>query len=246
MHKPIFNRILLKLSGEILAGDKGYGIDLDIIHHLAKKIKKIAKKNIQVGIVIGGGNIFRGITADTKGLDRVPGDYLGMMATIMNSVALQSALEKLDCDTRVMSAISITQLAEPYIRRRGIRHLEKGRIVIFAGGTGNPYFSTDTAAALRAIEINADVIIKGTKVDGIYSADPQLDPDAKKYDVISYKEVIEKELRVMDLTAITLCKENNLPIIVFDIKSNTGLVDIVNSVPTGTTVSLKGELLNDK
>jgi len=246
LHKPIFNRILLKLSGEILAGDKGYGIDLDIIHHLAKKIKKIAKKNIQVGIVIGGGNIFRGITADTKGLDRVPGDYLGMMATIMNSVALQSALEKLDCDTRVMSAISITQLAEPYIRRRGIRHLEKGRIVIFAGGTGNPYFSTDTAAALRAIEINADVIIKGTKVDGIYSADPQLDPDAKKYDVISYKEVIEKELRVMDLTAITLCKENNLPIIVFDIKSNTGLVDIVNSVPTGTTVSLKGELLNDK
>ena len=160
-----------------------------------------------------------------------------MMATIMNSVALQSALEKLNCDTRVMSALSITQLAEPYIRRRGIRHLEKGRIVIFAGGTGNPYFSTDTAAALRAIEINADVIIKGTKVDGVYSADPELDPDATKYDVISFKEVIEKELRVMDLTAITLCKENNLPIIIFDINSNNGLVNIVNSVPTGTTVS---------
>ena len=237
MSIPEFSHILLKLSGEILAGDQGYGIDPKITHNLAKKIIQIAKKNIQIGIVIGGGNIFRGISAYAKGLDRVPGDYLGMMATIMNSVALQSSLEKLDCDTRVMSALSITQLAEPYIRRRAIRHLEKGRIVIFAGGTGNPYFSTDTAAALRAIEINADVIIKGTKVDGVYSADPELEPDAKKYDAISFKEVIEKELRVMDLTAISLCKENNLPIIIFDIKSKNGLVDIVNSVPTGTTVS---------
>ena len=237
MSIPEFSRILLKLSGEILAGDQGYGIDPKITHDLAKKIIQIAKKNIQIGIVIGGGNIFRGISASAKGLDRVPGDYLGMLATIMNSVALQSSLEKLDCDTRVMSALSITQLAEPYIRRRGIRHLEKGRVVIFAGGTGNPYFSTDTAAALRAIEINADVIIKGTKVDGVYSADPELEPDATKYDAISFKEVIEKELRVMDLTAITLCKENNLPIIIFDIKSKNGLVDIVNSVPTGTTVS---------
>ena len=237
MLTPGFNRILLKLSGEILAGDKGYGIDPKITHSLAKKIIHISNNNIQVGIVIGGGNIFRGISAAAKGLDRVPGDYMGMLATIMNSVALQSAMEKLGCDTRVMSALSITQIAEPYIRRRGIRHLEKGRIVIFAGGTGNPYFSTDTAAALRAIEINADVIIKGTKVGGVYSADPELDPDAKKYDAISFKEVIEKELRVMDLTAITLCKENNLPIIVFDIKSKNGLVDIVNSVPTGTTVS---------
>ena len=237
MSIPEFSRILLKLSGEILAGSQGYGIDPKITHNLAQKIVQIKKKNIQVGIVIGGGNIFRGISASAKGLDRVPGDYLGMLATIMNSVALQSSLEKLDCDTRVMSALSITQLAEPYIRRRGIRHLEKGRIVIFAGGTGNPYFSTDTAAALRAIEINADVIIKGTKVDGVYSADPDLEPDAKKYDAISFKEVIEKELRVMDLTAITLCKENNLPIIIFDIKSKNGLLDIVNSVPTGTTVS---------
>ena len=237
MPKPEFSRIMLKLSGEMLAGEHGYGIDPESTINLAKKVIQISDKNIQVGIVIGGGNIFRGISAAAKGLDRVPGDYLGMMATIMNSVALQSALEKLDCDTRVMSALSITQLAEPYIRLRGIRHLEKGRIVIFAGGTGNPYFSTDTAAALRAIEINADVIIKGTKVDGVYSADPEIDPDAKKYDSISFKEVIEKELRVMDLTAITLCKENNLPIIVFDIKSNNGLVDIVNSVPTGTTVS---------
>jgi len=239
MSSPLpFSRILLKLSGEIFAGEQGFGIDPEVTHRLAKKIIQVAKKNIQIGIVIGGGNIFRGLTADSRGLDRVPGDYLGMMATIMNSVALQSALEKLDIDTRVMSALSITQLAEPYIRRRGIRHLEKGRIVIFAGGTGNPYFSTDTAAALRAIEINADVIIKGTKVDGVYSSDPELDPDAKKYDSITYKEVIEKELRVMDLTAITLCKENNLPIIVFDIKSKSGLLDIINSIPTGTTVSL--------
>ena len=237
MPNRVFNRILIKLSGEILAGKKGYGIDPEITKDLALKIKEVVEKGIQVGIVIGGGNIFRGISSESKGLDRVPGDYIGMMATIMNSVALQSALERLGCDTRVMSALSITQLAEPYIRRRGIRHLEKGRIVIFAGGTGNPYFSTDTAAALRAIEINADIIIKGTKVDGVYSADPEIDPNATKYDTLTFKEVIEKELRVMDLTAVTLCKENNLPIIVFDIKSKNGLVDIVNSVPIGTTVS---------
>ncbi len=237
MNYPKFNRILLKLSGEILAGNKGYGIDPEITQSLALKIKEVSNKGIEVGIVIGGGNIFRGISADSKGLDRVPGDYIGMMATIMNSVALQSALEGLDCDTRVMSALSITQLAEPYIRRKGIRHLEKGRIVIFAGGTGNPYFSTDTAAALRAIEINADIIIKGTKVDGVYTEDPEKNPSATKYDSLTFKEVIEKELRVMDLTAITLCKENNLPIIIFDIKSKTGLLDIINSEPIGTTVS---------
>ena len=237
MSHSSFSRILLKLSGEIFAGKKGFGIDPEVTYELAKKIIQISNKNIEVGIVIGGGNIIRGISSEAKGLDRVPGDYLGMMATIMNSVALQSALDRLGSDTRVMSALSITQLAEPYIRRRGIRHLEKGRIVIFAGGTGNPYFSTDTAAALRAIEINADVIIKGTKVDGIYTSDPSTDPNAKKYEAISYKEVIEKELRVMDLTAITLCKENNLPIIVFDISSKTGLLDIMNSVPTGTKVS---------
>ena len=237
MNYPKFNRILLKLSGEILAGNKGYGIDPQITQSLALKIKEVSNKGIEVGIVIGGGNIFRGISADSKGLDRVPGDYIGMMATIMNSVALQSALEGLDCDTRVMSALSITQLAEPYIRRKGIRHLEKGRIVIFAGGTGNPYFSTDTAAALRAIEINANIIIKGTKVDGVYTEDPEKNPKATKYDSLTFKEVIEKELRVMDLTAITLCKENNLPIIIFDIKSKTGLLDIINSEPIGTTVS---------
>jgi len=245
MSIPSFSRILLKLSGEMFSGEKSFGIDPTVVKKIAKKVIQISNKNIEIGIVIGGGNIIRGISSKDKGLDRVPGDYLGMMATIMNSVALQSELEKLDSDTRVMSALSITQLAEPYIRRRGIRHLEKGRIVIFAGGTGNPYFSTDTAAALRAIEINADVIIKGTKVDGIYTSDPSIDSNAKKYDAISYKEVIEKELRVMDLTAITLCKENNLPIIVFDINSNTGLLDIINSVPTGTMVSLKGGFNND-
>ena len=237
MSKPAFNRILLKLSGEILAGDRGYGIDPAITNEICNKIKTVVQMGIQVGIVIGGGNIFRGISAAANGMDRVPGDYLGMMATIMNSVALQSELEKLECDTRVMSALSITQLAEPYIRRRATRHLEKGRVVIFAGGTGNPYFTTDTAAVLRAIEIEADVIIKGTKVDGVYSADPVIDKDATRFDSLTYKEVIEKELRVMDLTAVTLCKENNLPIIVFDINSKTGLVDLLNSIPVGTTVS---------
>jgi uridylate kinase len=237
MSKPAYKRILLKLSGEILAGERGYGIDPTITSEICNKIKMVLDMGIEVGIVIGGGNIFRGISAAANGMDRVAGDYLGMMATIMNSVALQSALEKLDCDTRVMSALSITQLAEPYIRRRATRHLEKGRVVVFAGGTGNPYFTTDTAAVLRAIEINADVVIKGTKVDGVYTDDPMINSSATRYDSLSYKEVIEKELRVMDLTAVTLCKENNLPIIVFDISSKTGLIDIVNSISVGTTVS---------
>ena len=237
MSKPAYKRILLKLSGEILAGERGYGIDPIITSEICNKIKTVLDMGIEVGIVIGGGNIFRGISAAANGMDRVAGDYLGMMATIMNSVALQSALEKLDCDTRVMSALSITQLAEPYIRRRATRHLEKGRVVVFAGGTGNPYFTTDTAAVLRAIEINADVVIKGTKVDGIYTDDPMINSNATRYDSLSYKEVIQKELRVMDLTAVTLCKENNLPIIVFDISSKTGLIDIVNSISVGTTVS---------
>ena len=237
MSKPAYKRILLKLSGEILAGERGYGIDPTITSEICNKIKTVLDMGIEVGIVIGGGNIFRGISAAANGMDRVAGDYLGMMATIMNSVALQSALEKLDCDTRVMSALSITQIAEPYIRRRATRHLEKGRVVVFAGGTGNPYFTTDTAAVLRAIEINADVVIKGTKVDGVYTDDPMINSDATRYDSLSYKEVIQKELRVMDLTAVTLCKENNLPIIVFDISSKTGLIDIVNSISVGTTVS---------
>jgi uridylate kinase len=235
--KPVYQRILLKLSGEILAGKRGYGIDPAITSDLCNKITNVVDMGIQVGVVIGGGNIFRGMSAAANGMDRVAGDYLGMMATIMNSVALQSELEKLDCDTRVMSALSITQLAEPYIRRRATRHLEKGRVVIFAGGTGNPYFTTDTAAVLRAIEIQADVIIKGTKVDGVYTDDPMKNKDATKYESLTFKEVIDKELRVMDLTAVTLCKENNLPIIVFDIKSQNGLENLVKAVPVGTTVS---------
>ena len=231
-----FSRVLLKLSGEVLAGRHSFGIDPNSTKSIAEKIKLLYKKNIQLGIVIGGGNIFRGISVAAKGMDRVAADYMGMLATIMNSVALQSELEKLDCDTRVMSALSITQLAEPYIRRRANRHLEKGRIVILAGGTGNPYFTTDTAAVLRGIEINADIIIKATKVDGIYSADPMKDEKAHKYDELSFKDVIKKELKIMDMTAFTLCKENNLPIAVLSIKDKSSLLDFINNKKIGTIV----------
>ena len=189
-----YNRILIKLSGEVLSGPKEFGIDYKIVSKLANQIKEIHNENIEIGIVIGAGNIFRGVSSENEGMDRVSGDYIGMMGTIMNSVALQNELEKISCDTRVMSALSIRQLAEPYIRRRATRHLEKGRIVIFAGGTGNPYFTTDTAAALRAIEIKADIIIKGTKVDGVYDSDPELNKDAVKYENLSYKKVIDNEL----------------------------------------------------
>tara|TARA_Y100000768_G_scaffold83265_1_gene59386 strand:- start:272 stop:976 length:705 start_codon:yes stop_codon:yes gene_type:complete len=232
-----YKRILLKLSGEVLAGSRKYGIDPLVANKIAKIIKKVKKTNVELAIVIGGGNIFRGISVSAKGMDRVAADYLGMLATVMNSVALQSELEKMNCDTRVMSALSITQLAEPYIRRRATRHLEKGRVVICAGGTGNPYFTTDTAAVLRAIEINADIIIKGTKVDGVYTADPFVDKSAKKYGSISYKEVIDKELKVMDLTAITLCKENNLPIGVLKIINENSLIDFLDGESIGTTIS---------
>ena len=232
-----YKRILLKLSGEMLAGTHKFGIDPKFTHNLCKKIKNVHSLGIEIGIVIGGGNIFRGISASAKGMDRVAGDYLGMMATIMNSVALQSELEKMSCDTRVMSALSITQLAEPYIRRKATRHLEKGRIVIMAGGTGNPYFTTDTAAVLRAVEISSDIIIKGTKVDGIYSKDPTLYDDAIKYNSLNYKEVLDQELRVMDLTAITLCKENKLPLVVFDINEKDSLVNLINGQNVGTVVS---------
>ena len=232
-----YKRILLKLSGEVLAGSRKYGIDPIIANKIAEIIKKVKNSNIELAIVIGGGNIFRGISVSAKGMDRVAADYLGMLATVMNSVALQSELEKLDCDTRVMSALSITQLAEPYIRRRATRHLEKGRVVIFAGGTGNPYFTTDTAAVLRAIEINADIVIKGTKVDGVYSSDPFEDKSAKKYDSISFKKVIDKELKVMDMTAITLCKENNLPIGVLRIINEDSLLDFINGQSIGSIIS---------
>jgi len=224
-----YKRILIKLSGEVLSGKKEFGIDYSIVASLAKQIKDIHNKRTEIGIVIGAGNIFRGVSSEDEGMDRVSGDYIGMMGTIMNSVALQNELEKIDCDTRVMSALSIRQLAEPYIRRRATRHLEKSRIVIFAGGTGNPYFTTDTAAALRAIEIKADIIIKGTKVDGVYDSDPHKNDKAIKYDSLSYKQVIEGELKVMDLTAITLCKENKLPISVININSRNNLKNFLFS-----------------
>jgi len=232
-----FKRVLLKLSGEVLAGSNQFGIDPILTNVIAKKIKKIHKKNIELSIVIGGGNIFRGISVSAQGMDRVAADYMGMMATIMNAVALQSELEKIDCDTRVMSALSITQLAEPYIRRRASRHLEKKRIVIFAGGTGNPYFTTDTAAVLRGIEMKSDIIIKATKVDGIYDKDPMEFSDAVKFDRLTFKEVIDKELKVMDLTAFTLCKENNLPIAVLNLNDDNSLLDFIEGKSIGTFVS---------
>ena len=231
-----YKRILIKLSGEVLSGKKEFGIDYSIVASLAKQIKDIHNKKTEIGIVIGAGNIFRGVSSEDEGMDRVSGDYIGMMGTIMNSVALQNELEKIDCDTRVMSALSIRQLAEPYIRRRATRHLEKSRIVIFAGGTGNPYFTTDTAAALRAIEIKADIIIKGTKVDGVYDSDPHKNDKAIKYDSLSYKQVIESELKVMDLTAITLCKENKLPISVININSRNNLKKFLFSPNTVGTI----------
>ena len=231
-----YKRILLKLSGESLADQNKFGISNKKILEYCQEIESVVNQGIELALVIGGGNIFRGISVSERGMDRVSADYVGMMATIMNSVALQSELEKIGCVTRVMSALSVTQLAEPYIRRRATRHLEKNRIVIFAGGTGNPYFTTDTAAALRGTEIGADIIIKGTKVDGIFSSDPMKDKNAKKYDNLTFKEVIEKELRVMDMTAITLCKENNIPIIVLNIGDDS-LNYLMENKKTGTLVS---------
>ena len=217
MSDTLYRRLVLKLSGEILAGDEGFGIDPAKANNLAKEIKSIHDMGISIGLVIGAGNIFRGIQVASKGMQRVTGDYLGMLATIMNAVCIQDALENLGSVTRTLSAITVAQIAEPYIRRRALRHLEKGRIVIVAGGTGNPYFTTDTAAALRATELGAEVLIKGTKVDGVFDKDPFLHSDAKMYEQVSFKEVIQKELRVMDMTAISLCKENSLPIKVFNI-----------------------------
>ena len=237
MNKPKFRRILLKMSGEILSGSQGFGLDSDILFSLAKQVKSVADAGIGIGIVIGGGNLFRGVEVAGKGMDRVTGDYLGMMATVMNSVAFQSALESTGLTTRVLSALSMAQLTEPYIRRRAIRHLEKGRVVICAGGTGNPYFTTDTAAALRAIEIGADVILKGTKVDGVYSADPVTDPSATRFEHLTYDEVMAKKLRVMDLTAVTLCMENKLPITVFDIRQEGNLLKAATGANIGTSVS---------
>jgi uridylate kinase len=231
-----YKRILLKLSGEALMGEKQFGIDNSRLAIYAKQVKEVVDAGIEVAIVIGGGNIFRGVQAEQGGMDRTHGDYMGMLATMINSMALQSALEAEGLETRLQSAIEMKQICEPYIRRKAVRHLEKGRVVIFGSGTGNPFFTTDSAASLRAIEIDADVILKGTRVDGIYTADPEKDPNAVKFDTISFDEVYEKNLNVMDLTAFTLCKENNLPIIVFDMNKEGNLKRLVQGEAVGTVV----------
>jgi uridylate kinase len=231
-------RVLVKFSGEALAGEAGHGIDTQILNYISQEIKSLVDAGVQVGLVIGGGNIIRGVTAAKDGIiRRTSGDYMGMLATVINALAFQNALEQCGVDTRVLTAIKMEQLAEPYIKRRAIRHLEKGRVVIFAGGTGNPYFTTDTAAALRAIEIEADVVIKGTKVDGVYDGDPMRDQNAQKFDQLSYIDVLNRGLRVMDATAISLCMENSLPIVVFNLTDSDNLLRVVKGESVGTVVS---------
>lgn len=231
-----YKRILLKLSGEALMGDQHYGIDINRVAQYAKDIKEIHSKGMEIAIVIGGGNIYRGLSAEKAGMDRVQADYMGMLATVINSMALQDALEKLEIKTRLLTAIKMEQICEPFIRRRAVRHLEKGRVVIFGAGTGNPYFTTDTAASLRAIEINADVVLKGTRVDGIYTADPLKDSSATRFDEITFQDVYNRGLNVMDMTAFTLCQENKLPIIVFDMNKPGNLVRLANGEHIGTLV----------
>ena len=237
MTNPRYRRILLKLSGEVLAGNRGFGIDPQKSIQIAEEIKSVYDLGVKISLVIGAGNIFRGIQAANKGMDRVTGDYLGMMATIMNSIAIQDALESVGCDTRTLSAITISKIAEPYIRRRALRHLNKDRIVIIAGGTGNPYFSTDTAAALRATELGAELVVKGTKVDGVYDKDPIKFDDAVKFDSISFTDVLKKNLNVMDMTAFTLCNENNMPIKVFNINNQGNLKELILGSNIGTLVT---------
>lgn len=234
---PKYKRILLKLSGESLMGDKSFGFDTDVINQYASDIKSIIELGVQVAIVIGGGNIYRGMNEAETGIERAHGDYMGMLATVINGMALQAGLEKIGVFTRLQSAIKMEQIAEPYIRRRAIRHVEKGRVVIFGAGTGNPYFTTDTAGSLRAIEIKADVIMKGTRVDGIYTSDPEKDPKATKYGVITFQDCITKNLKVMDMTAFTLCMENELPIIVFNMNTPGNLKKVVTGEKVGTLVT---------
>ena len=236
MESPFYKKILLKLSGEALMGEQEFGISSDVITSYAKQIKEIVDLGVEVSIVIGGGNIFRGISGAAQGVDRVTGDHMGMLATVINSLALQNSIEKLGVPTRVQTAIEMPKVAEPFIKRRAQRHLEKGRVVIFGAGTGNPYFTTDTAAALRAIEMETDVVIKATKVDGIYDKDPVKYPDAKKYQTVTYNEVLAKDLKVMDATAISLCRENKLPIIVFNSLDEGNLKKVVMGENIGTTV----------
>jgi uridylate kinase len=240
--EPVYRRVLLKISGEALMGAQNYGIDIDVARGVAEEIKAVRELGVETAVVVGGGNIFRGVSKSAGNMDRSGADYIGMLATVMNAVVLQDALEKLDVYTRVMSAIDIPQLAEPFIRRRAIRHLEKGRVVIFAAGTGNPYFTTDSAAALRALEIKAEVILKATKVEGVYSADPMTDKTAKLYDCITYQEVLEQQLKVMDASAISLCMDNKLPIVVFNMRTSGNIMRVVTGEPgVGTRVCVEKE-----
>jgi len=234
----MYKRILLKLSGEALMGEQQFGISPERLEQYAAEIKKVVDLDVEVAVVIGGGNIYRGIQAEKSGIDRVQGDHMGMMATLINGMAIQSALEKQGIYTRLMSAIKVEEICEPYIRRRAVRHLEKGRVVIFGAGTGNPYFTTDSAASLRAIEIEAEVVLKGTRVDGVYSADPEKDPSATRFSNISFQEVYQKGLNVMDMTAFTLCKENNLPIIVFDMNKPDNLLNLIKGEEVGTLITM--------
>lgn len=244
MDIPKYRRILLKLSGESLMGSQSYGIDPAMLRQFAHDIAEVHALGVQIGIVIGGGNIFRGSQAAAAGIDKVSADYMGMLATVINALGLQNALESLGLQTRLQTAIHMAQIAEPFIRRRAIRHLEKGRVVIFGAGTGNPYFTTDTAAALRAIEIEAECIIKGTRVDGIYDADPELEPTARRFDRLTYREVLDRNLKVMDLTAITLCQENNLPILVFDAQTPGNLRRLILGEPIATIVTNNASTLS--
>ena len=235
--RPRFKRILLKLSGEALVGDGGFGIDNPTLERIAGEVKEVRELGVEVAVVIGGGNIFRGLAASAHGMDRASADYMGMLGTVMNSIALQDALERAGCDTRVQSAIEIREVCEPYIRRRAMRHLEKGRVVIFAAGTGNPYFTTDTAASLRAMEIHADVLLKATRVDGVYDKDPKRHPDARRFSRLSYLEVLQRNLQVMDSTAISLCRDNRLKIIVFDLRQRGNIRQVVTGAHIGTLVA---------
>jgi uridylate kinase len=238
MASPAYHRILLKLSGEALMGEQNFGIDPKVAAQIASEIKEIQQLGVQTAVVIGGGNIFRGLAASSRGMDRATADYMGMLATVINALALQDALEQVDVVTRVLTAIEMRAVAEPFIRRRAVRHLEKGRIVVFAAGTGNPYFTTDTAAALRAMEIRADVIMKGTKVDGIYTADPMIDKTATRYEAITYLKVLEQGLKVMDATAISLCMDNKLPILVFNLLTEGNLKRAIMGEPVGSLVTV--------
>ena len=240
----VYQRVLLKLSGEALMGGLGYGIDPAVVQDIAQEVAEVVSEGIQIAIVVGGGNIFRGVKAASKGMDRATADYIGMIATVMNAMTLQDALEQAGVPTRVQTAIAMQEVAEPYIRRRAIRHLEKNRVVIFGAGSGNPFFTTDTTAALRAAEIDAEVIFKATKVDGVYDSDPKQNPEAKRYQSLTYLEVLAKDLRVMDSTAIALCKENNIPIIVFDLSVNGNIHRAVKGEPIGTIVGLSNNRLD--